>query len=165
MATTPKSGAKSAGKSLETRIIDELTCSYFMELETVMNYIANSTNLVGVKADAIKKSLLADVAEELGHAQALARRIHVLGGHVPGSRAFEAGQMSLQPPSDAMDIVSVIRGVIEAETGAIAQYKKIIGLCRDANDPVTEDVCITLLADEEEHQREFQGFLAELSRK
>jgi bacterioferritin len=163
MAT--KSESKNAAKSLESRVIDELARSYFMELETVMNYIANSTNLVGVRADAIKKSLLADVMEEVGHAQTLARRIHVLGGSVPGSTHFKAAQMSLQPPSDPCDITSVIRGVIDAEAGAIAQYKKIISLCRDANDPVTEDICITVLADEEEHKREFEGFLAELARR
>ena len=149
---------------VQQEIIRELTRSYFMEIETVMNFIANSTNLVGVKAEPIKQSLLADVTEEIGHAQTLARRIHVLGGHVPGSQTFDPAQSSLQPPSDPTDIVSVIKGVIDAETGAIAQYKKIIALCDGANDPVTEDVCVTLLADEEEHQREFQGFLQEYER-
>ncbi len=149
---------------LEEQIIAELTRVYFMEIETVMNFISNSTNLVGVKAEPIKKSLLADVAEEIGHAQVLARRIHVLGGSVPGSEAFRAAQHTLQPPGDPCDVVSVIKGVIDAETDAIAQYKKIIGLCSEANDPVTEDVCVTLLADEEEHKREFEGFLMEYER-
>ena len=39
-----------------------------MELETVMNYIANSINLDGVRAEEIKKALAANVVEELGHA-------------------------------------------------------------------------------------------------
>ena len=150
--------------NVQQQIIEELTRSYFMEIETVMNYIANSTNLVGVKAEPIKNSLLADVAEEIGHAQQIAKRIHVLGGSVPGSGCFQFAQESLQPPSDPCDIVSVIRGVIDAEKGACAQYKKIIGLCGEANDPVTEDMCVTLLADEEEHQREFEGFLVEYER-
>ncbi len=42
-------------------IIDELIKSYFMELETVVNYLANSVNLDGVRAEEIKKSLDADV--------------------------------------------------------------------------------------------------------
>ena len=150
--------------NVQQKIIEELTRSYFMEIETVMNYIANSTNLVGVKAEPIKQSLLTDVTEEIGHAQTLAKRIHVLGGQVPGSGEFRSGQNSLQPPSDPCDVVSVIRGVIEAESGAIEQYKKIIALCGEVNDPVTEDVCVTLLADEEEHKREFEGFLSEYER-
>lgn len=149
---------------IQQQIITELTRSYFMEIETVMNYIANSTNLVGAKAEPIKNSLLTDVAEEIGHAQTIAKRIHVLGGAVPGSGDFSFAQKSLQPPSDPCDVVSVIRGVIDAEAGAVDQYKKIIGLCSEANDPVTEDMCVTLLADEEEHKREFEGFLAEYER-
>ena len=40
-----------------------------MGLETVTNYIANSVNLDGVRAEQIKKALQADVLEELAHAQ------------------------------------------------------------------------------------------------
>lgn len=144
-------------------IIEALTVSYWMELETVQNYLANGTNLEGVRAEEIKKSLIADVAAELGHAQRIAKRIHVLGGEVPGSGAFRSNQKSLQPPADPTDVVAVIKGVIEAEEGAIAQYRKIIKLC-DGNDYPTQDLCIELLSDEEEHLREFQGFLKEYER-
>lgn len=149
----------------ETRnqIIDELTVAYRMELETVMNYLANSTNLDGVRAEEIKKSLAADITAELGHAQTLARRIKTLGGQVPGSLALKWDQRSLQPPQDATDVVTVIRGVIEAEEGAIQQYTKIIKLC-EGTDYVTQDLCIQLLGDEEEHRREFVGFLTEYSK-
>lgn len=146
------------------QIIEELKASYWMEIETVMSYIANSINLDGVRAEEIKKALAADVAAELGHAQTLARRIKTLGGTVPGSMAFKAGQKSLQPPADTTDVISVIKGVIAAEDGAIAQYNKLIKLC-DGVDYVTQDLCITALADEEEHRRDFLGFLAEYEKK
>ena len=142
------------------QIAKELTVAYWMELETVMNYIANSTNLDGVRAEEIKKALAADVAAELGHAQLLAKRIKTIGGKVPGSRAFSAGQSALQPPENSTDVVAVIKGVIAAEESAIQQYNKIIKLC-DGIDYVTQDLCITALADEEEHRREFMGFLRE----
>jgi len=145
------------------QIIAELITSYRMELETVMNYLANSTNLDGVRAEEIKKSLAADITAELGHAQTLARRIKTLGGQVPGSLAFTWEQRSLQPPPDQTDVVTVIRGVIEAEEGAIAQYNKIIKLC-EGTDYVTQDTCIQLLGDEEEHRREFIGFLKEYTK-
>jgi bacterioferritin len=145
---------------LNQKIIDELTRAYWMEMETVQNYLANSTNAVGVRAEEIKESLAEDVGEELDHARALAKRIHVLGGHVPGSMEFRAEQHELQPPENAADIVGVIRGVIEAETRAIEQYRKIINMCEGA-DYVTQDVCIDLLGAEEEHRRQFAGFLTE----
>lgn len=145
------------------QIIAELITSYRMELETVMNYLANSTNLDGVRAEEIKKSLAADITAELGHAQTLARRIKTLGGQVPGSLAFTWDQRALQPPPDQTDVVTVIRGVIEAEEGAIAQYNKLIKIC-EGTDYVTQDTCIQLLGDEEEHRREFIGFLKEYAK-
>ncbi len=144
----------------QSEIIEELKVSYWMEIETVMNYITHSTNLDGVRAEEIKNSLATDVQEELGHAQVLARRIKTLGGSVPSSINFTASQKSLQTLSDTTDVVSVIKGVIAAEEGAIAQYKKIIELC-DGVDYVTQDLCIASLSDEEEHRRTFLGFLTE----
>ena len=143
-----------------SQIIEELKVAYWMEIETVMNYIANSINLDGVRAEEIKKALTADVTEELGHAQTLARRIKTIGGRVPGSMDFNASQRPLQPSSDTTDVVSVIKGVIAAEDAAIAQYGKVIQLC-DGMDYVTQDLCIQSLADEEQHRRDFVGYLTE----
>ncbi|GAB4109032.1 MAG: ferritin-like domain-containing protein [Phycisphaeraceae bacterium] len=141
-------------------IIDMLCVSYNMEIETVINYIANGEHLDGIRAQHIKEALTADVAEELGHAQQLAKRIKTLGGTVPGSQALRFSQSSLQPPADTLDIISVIKGVIDAEASAIEQYQKII-VAAGENDPVTADLCTTLKADEEEHHRLFKGYLAE----
>jgi bacterioferritin len=103
---------------------------------------------------------LADITVELTHAQTLGRRIKVLGGTVPGSLALSFEQSFLQPKPDQTDVMAVIKGVIEAEDAACAQYNKLIKLC-DGIDYVTQDLCITTLGDEEEHRREFKGFLKE----
>lgn len=141
-------------------IVKELTVSYWMEIETVLSYIANSINLDGVRAEEIKKSLAADIMEEIGHAQSLAKRIKEVGGQVPGSFDFKAVQSFLQPKEDTTDVVSVIEGVIQAENGAIEQYNKIIKMC-DGIDYVTQDLCVRLLGMEESHLIEFKGFLKE----
>lgn len=146
--------------SKNQEIIDNLIISYWMEIETVVNYITNSVNLDGVRAEEIKKSLALDVTEELNHAQTLAKRIKELGGIIPGSKSFKPEQTYLQPLDDTTDVQSVIEGVIKAEDGAIVQYKKIIKLC-EGDDYVTQDLCITLLGMEESHRREFVGFLKE----
>lgn len=125
-----------------------------------MNFLANSINLDGVRAEEIKKSLAADIQAEMMHAQILAKRIKTLGGVVPGSTSFKAQQLSLQPPAKLTDVVTIIKGVIQAEDAAIAQYNKLIKMC-DGKDYVTQDLCITALGDEEEHRREFMGFLSE----
>ena len=151
-------------KSTTDRIIRELAVAYGMELETLQNYLANSVDLDGVRADLIKKALAADITAELGHATLLANRIKTLGGRVPGSFENERTQKYLQPPKDSTDVVAIIQGVIQAEEGAIAQYNKIIRLC-DGVDYVTQDLVIGILGDEESHRREFLGFLKEYAKR
>src|SRR3954463_4524216 len=142
------------------QIIEMLTKAYWMEIETVMSYIANSVNPDGIRAREIVESLEADIQEELGHAQQFAARIKELYGVVPGSQDFSAQQDYLQPPERQTDIVHVIRGVIEAETGAIEHYNRIIQVT-DGVDWVTQDMVITILHDEERHRRLFEGYLRE----
>ena len=141
-------------------LIGLLQKAYWMEIETVMSYIAASTNLDGVRAQEIRESLAEDVEEELGHAQQFAQRIKELYGVVPGSMDFTAEQSYLQPPEHQTDIVHVIKGVIEAESGAIEHYNKIIEFT-EGKDPVTQDMVIGILRDEEGHRRLFEGFLRE----
>jgi bacterioferritin len=141
-------------------LIEMLTKAYWMEVETVMSYLANSINPEGVRAQEIIESLEQDVQEELGHARQFGERIKELYGVVPGSLDFNAEQSYLQPPDDQVDIVHVIKGVIEAESGAIEHYNQIIEYC-EGKDPVTQDMVITILHDEEGHRRLFEGFLRE----
>jgi bacterioferritin len=147
-----------AGKREE--IVELLKKAYFMELETVMSYVANSVNPDGVRAEEVKESLEEDIQEELGHAQQFAARIKELYGVVPGSMDFKAEQSGLQPPEDQVDVVHVIKGVIEAETGAIEHYTRIIEETEGV-DHVTQDMVIAVLRDEQGHRKLFEGYLRE----
>ena len=149
-----------AATAKREEIVAMLTRAYWMEIETVMSYIANSVNPDGVRAQEIMASLEKDIQEELGHAQLFAKRIKELYGVVPGSMEFTAEQSFLQPNDDPADIVPVIKGVIAAEAGAIAFYNEIIK-ATDGVDPVTQDMIITILADEQGHLRLFEGYLKE----
>ena len=141
-------------------IVALLQRAYWMEIETVMSYLANSVNPDGVRAQEIKESLEEDIQEELGHAKLFAERIKELYGVVEGSEGFTAEQSYLQPPEHQTDIVHVIRGVIAAESGAIEHYSRIIEETDDI-DPVTQDMVIDILHDEQGHLRLFEGFLRE----
>ena len=149
--------------SQREELIGLLKKAYWMEIETVMSYIANSINPDGVRAQEIIESLQQDIQEELGHAQQFANRIKELYGVVPGSMEFTPEQTYLQPPEHQTDIVHVIKGVIEAETGAIEHYNAIIEATEET-DPVTNDMVIAILRDEEGHRRLFEGFLREYER-
>jgi bacterioferritin len=134
------------------QLIEMLTKAYWMEVETVMSYLANSINPDGVRAQ--------EIIESLDHARQFGERIKELYGVVPGSLDFNAEQSYLQPPDDQVDVAHVIKGVIEAESGAIEHYNQIIAFC-EGKDPVTQDMVITILHDEEGHRRLFEGFLRE----
>ena len=56
--------------------------------------------------------------------------------------------------------MAVIKGVIDAEHEACEHYRSIIR-ATDGDDYVTQDLCIRLLGDEEEHLIQFRGFLKE----
>jgi len=142
------------------QILELLKKAYWMEIETVMSYITNSVNPDGVRAQEIKESLNQDIQEELGHAQQFASRIKELWGVVPGSEEFAAEQSYLQPPEHQTDVVHVIKGVIEAEKGAIEFYTRVVEET-DELDPVTNDMMIAILHDEQGHKRLFEGFLRE----
>jgi bacterioferritin len=141
-------------------IVELLKAAYFMELETVMNYVTNSVNPDGVRAQEVKENIEEDIQEELAHAQQFAARIKELYGVVPGSMDFKAVQEKLQPADNQIDLVHVIKGVIDAEDGAIQHYTRIVEETEGV-DPVTQDMIIAILRDEQGHRRLFEGFLRE----
>jgi bacterioferritin len=145
----------------QDNVIELLKDAYFDELETVMNYLSNSIHLDGVRAEEVKESLDQDVDEELTHARELGNRLKQLGEHPPGSFDFDPTQQTLQPQEDSTDVLSVIEGVIEAEKDAIELYRDLIKAADAADDPVTEDIAVGILRDEEEHLTQFRGFRKE----
>jgi bacterioferritin len=145
----------------ERAVVRLLRSAYLEELETVMNYQTNAIVLDGVRAEEIKENLRADIQEELGHAEALGERLKQLGERPPGSAEFDAVQDSLQPPTDSTDVLAVIDGVLDAEGDAVSTYRELVEAAETAGDPVTEDLAVEILADEEAHRSEFRGFAKE----
>lgn len=163
MPNTKSAGAgilSAANAAKREEIVELLTQAYWMEMETVMSYLANASNLDGIRAEEIAEALDEDVNEELGHARAFAKRIKELYGTPPGSMDFTPVQTFLQPPADATDVATVIKGVIEAEVGAIEHYNRIIE-ATDGVDWATQDMVIEILRDEEGHMRTFERYLRE----
>ena len=132
-----------------------------MEIETVMSYIAASVNLDGVRAQEIKESLAEDIEEELGHAEAVRRADQGALRRRPRlRRTSRPSRASCSRRTSRPTSIHVIRGVIEAETGAIEHYTRIVEET-DGVDPVTQDMVIAILRDEQGHRRLFEGFLRE----
>jgi bacterioferritin len=163
MATASKvaTGILSDAQSVKREeILGLLRQAYWMEMETVMSYVANAANLDGIRASEIAEALGEDAGEELGHARSFAARIKELYGTPPGSAEFASDQPYLQPLEDGAEVATVIEGVIQAEKGAIEHYLRIIEAC-DGVDWATQDMVIEILRDEESHLRTFERYLRE----
>lgn len=147
------------------RIIELLRKGYEDEIETVMNYQTNAIILDGVRAEEIKESLQQDIQEELGHSERIGQRLKQLEARPPSSMEFTARQESLQPPEDSTNVIAVINGVLDAEEDAIETYRDLVDAAEEADDPVTEDLAVSLLAEEEAHRTEFRGFKKEYQKE
>lgn len=154
---------KMEDSNLKQQIVSALKEAYQSELETVINYLSNSIHLDGIPAQEIRESLKEDITEELSHATQIAERLKILHAPVPGSLELKFNQKKIQPPANTTDVLSVVKGVIDAEKDAIALYERIIDLADDADDYVTEDMCIQILGQEQHHLREFEGFFKYLT--
>jgi bacterioferritin len=65
--------------------------------------------------------------------------------------------------ADSTDLRHVVAGALTAERDAIATYQEIIAAC-DGTDPVTTDLAVNILADEEKHRSLFEGFLKSMDK-
>jgi len=140
-----------------------LRTAYDDELETVMNYLANSTALVGPDGQYVAEKLDADVQEELNHARQLAERLHTLGENPHGSENFTVNQHELSSVSnEQQNLDEVIEGVIQAEKDAIETYTELITAAQESGDYATEDLAVELLRDEEQHLQEFKDLKQKL---
>lgn len=139
----------------EKYVRELLRSAYKDEMETVMNYQANAIYLDG--HEELKTLFEDEVSEELAHARELGERLKQLSDAPPASKEFTPTQDELQLPEDAADVGAVIDGVLAAESDAIELYRELVAAAREAGDPVTEDLAIRLLSDEEAHRTEFEG--------
>jgi hypothetical protein len=98
-----------------------LTQSYGLELEAVLNWLANRNSLECVRADELKRSLAADVQKELRYPVCIDNRIKTLVGKVSERFDFRPCPTSIQPCFEFTDLVRVIKGLIGWRGAEIAQ--------------------------------------------
>ena len=135
-----------------SEIVVELRTSYAAEIEIIEDYLANTINLEGAGAEAIKNLFNEEIQTALGHARRLAKRIKALEGRVPGSRELSRVQTGSRPPANIDNSDVALHDAIKSEDAAIARYERIIRLC-DGHDFVTLDLVIELLVDERERRQ------------
>ncbi len=140
-------------------VVRELIAAYWHEIETVSNYVASSVNRDGIGAESIARSVRETVAADLRHAQQIAVRIRRLHAALPGPDEFATRQPRLRPPAEPLDNVSVLGGLIEAETAAIERYRRIAAAASEAHDRVTQDLAARIMREKENQRHSLGSFL------
>jgi bacterioferritin len=162
MAVTGVRGGFLDGATEDQRlaIIELLTRAYWMEIETVMNYIAASIGHDGGSGLAVRTALKEGVEEEVAHARALGRRIQELHGIAPGVGGLARDQDYPQPLGRQTDVAAMIEAVVATETSAIRHYLRIMRASASVDED-TNALALDILRDEQRHLQLFEGYLRE----
>ncbi|MBD3210955.1 ferritin [Candidatus Micrarchaeota archaeon] len=141
-------------------IIEELNKTLADEWLAYMQYTLAASL---VTAPQVEKELKEIAAEELEHAEELTARIVQLGGKplVDPKQFYEKTNCGYEVPTE--DNIKVLKDAISAEGCAIEAYDKVSKLTKDS-DPVTYQLMLHILEEEEEHEEKFETLLEYLSR-
>ena len=132
-------------------LVRELIAAYWHEIETVSDHMASSTNRDGINGERIARRVREAITSDLRYAQRVAVRIRRLHAAVPSPDEFVTRQPSLRPPAEPLDNLSLIVGLIEAETAAIKRYRRIAAVASEAHDWVTQALANQIMQEKETH--------------
>lgn len=123
------------------------------ELTALVQYLWHHIQGRGIESPAINEIFKATSMTEMNHAYKLAERIDLLGG-APVT-------MAARQPKVGGDLRQMIQDDLALENEAIAMYKRLIDLADDEDDDVTEQMLVSILADEQEHANTWETVLGQ----
>jgi bacterioferritin len=143
-------------------LVAALNCAYADEWLAAYAYNYMGQVVSGRPAAKQLSALLLDTSkDELEHQQELAARIVSLGS----KPVAEVSQLILSsnagypaPPENEKDFEAVVKTVIKAERDAIEVYNKLAQKTH-GKDPITYNLVTHILAEEVEHEDEFENLL------
>jgi bacterioferritin len=127
------------------------------ELVCVLRYKRHHFTAHGIASPRIAEEFAVHALEETGHADRLAQRIVQLGGQ-PDFDPDTLSQRSHVPYDAQTELKAMLHANLVAERVAIESYSQLIRLVGD-RDPGTRRLLEDILADEQRHADELQGWL------
>ncbi|HTD91079.1 MAG TPA: ferritin-like domain-containing protein, partial [Burkholderiales bacterium] len=130
------------------------------ELVCVLRYKRHYFMAKGIHSDPVKAEFLAHAAEEMAHADLLAKRIVELGG----APNFSPDGLSARSHAEYVEgdtLNAMIREDLVAERIAIESYREMIAYLAD-HDPTTQKMLKEILAGEEEHADDLASLLGDV---
>jgi bacterioferritin len=140
-------------------LVRQLTEAYWQEVETTISYAASSTNRDGIDGAPIGRAVREAITSDLEHAQQVALRIRQLHAPAPSPNDFARRQLSLRPPADPLDKLTLLTGLIEAETAAIERYRRIAALASEARDWITVNLTDQVIREKETNLQRLRSFM------
>ena len=129
------------------------------ELVCVLRYKRHHFTAHGLASPSIADEFAVHALEEMGHVDRLARRIVQLGGE-PDFSPDTLIQRSHAEYDATLELASMIRTNLIAERVAVESYTQLVRLVGE-RDPSTRRLLEDILADEQRHADELQGWLAD----
>jgi len=125
-------------------------------------YWVGAVVVKGPMKDAAITELTEHAADELRHAQMLADRIIQLGGTpITNPKDWvQHANCAYLDPSDPY-IKTIIEQGIEGEQCAIEVYSRLLERT-EGKDPITNQIVLSILQDEVDHEEDFQALLEDL---
>ena len=131
-------------------LIDGLNEQLNREVSTFLRYMLQAASIKGAEYEAVRQMYLAEVTDEVGHAQYLANQIEMLGG------TPKLAPDLTPPPSSVQEMLEADAGAEEADVknyvrlAQLAEQEGLIGLKTKMEEQA---------ADEDEHGQEMRRML------
>jgi bacterioferritin len=140
-------------------LLDLLNKAYADEWLAYYQYWVGSKVVKGPMKEAAIAELVEHAADELRHADMLTARIIQLGGTpvIEPKDWYKNTNCGYDAPEDPF-VKNVIAQNIKGEQCAIGVYSSLLRDTKDA-DPVTYNVVLQILQDEEEHEEDLQSLM------
>ena len=161
--TDVEQGAVTAGYAADRAVVLKLlNDSLATELVCVMRYRRHHFMATGIHSKSVADEFLAHSNEELGHADAIAKRIVQLGGE-PNFAPDELTKRSHAEYIECETLAEMIKENVIAERIAIDSYREFIGYL-GFDDPTTSHLLKKILAVEEEHADELADLMISMQK-
>lgn len=144
------------------RLVELLNKAYADEWLAYYQYWLGAKVVKGPMKDAVIAELTQHAADELRHADMLTARIIQLGGTPVSTpeKWYKLTNCGYEAPEDPF-VKTILEQNIKGEQCAIGVYSTLMRETREA-DPVTYDMVLQILEDEEEHEEDLQALKEDL---
>lgn len=134
----------------EKELIERLDEALRYEYQAVQMYNTYAATVSGIHRGELKEFFLAEIQDELAHAELLANKIAALGAK-PTTEAAE-----VPVPDDERKMLENVR---QAETEAIERYTELMELAEDVGELGLANDLHDIISDETNHKEETEKLL------